>query len=195
MLLIGLAGLRAYEVWEEGPWELPAPGKDKPAAAAESARPPAPAPVMASTKTIVERNLFDPERGQGRTKEGEIQSAAAQRIRNMALLGTAILGSSRYAILQDAPEARSAPGKTPAAQPGQIRLKLGDTLEGFKLTDIQEQKVVFTRGATKVEVALDFMRKLEESKDRVKAPVPVGPRVPAMVPRRAPGEAAPRERE
>jgi hypothetical protein len=182
-------------VWEEGPWEIPVLGKERAAAATEEDSSPTQRPLLASTKNIVDKNLFDPERGQGRSKEGEAQSAAAQRIRSMVLLGTAIIGGSRYAILQEAQDGRFAPGKAPAIQPNQIRLKLGDTVEGFKISDIEERRVVFTRGATKVEVALDYMRKVEETKDRVTAPVPIGPRVPSTLPRRIPGEVPPRDRE
>jgi hypothetical protein len=192
-LLTGLVALRAYQVWEEGPWEIPTLGKDKAAAATEEDSPP-PAPLLANTKNIVDKNLFDPERGQGRSKEGEAQSAAAQRIRSMVLLGTAIIGSSRYAILQEAQDGRVAPGKAPAVQPT-MRLKLGDTVEGFKISDIQERRVVFTRGPTRVEVSLDYSRKVEETKERAAAPVPIGPRVPSTAPRRIPGEVPPRERE
>jgi hypothetical protein len=196
LLLIGLVGLRTYQLWEEGPWEVPALGKEKAATAAEEENPPPQNPLLASTKNIVDRNLFDPERGQGRSKEGEAQSGAAQRIRSMVLLGTAIIGSSRYAILQESGDPRSpASRKAQPAQANQIRLKLGDTVEGFKVSEIQERRVVFSRGATNVEVSLDYMRKVEETKGRAGTPVPIGPRVPSTIPRRVPGEVPPRDRE
>jgi hypothetical protein len=182
-------------MWEEGPWELPALGKEKTATASEEEGPPAQRPLPASTKNIVDKNLFDPERGQGRSKEGEAQSAAVQRIRNMVLLGTAIIGSSRYAILQESADPRFPAGKAQPVQSNQIRLKLGDTVEGFKVSEIQERRVVFSRGATNVEVSLDYTRKVEETKDRVGTPGPVGPRVPSTIPRRIPGEVPARERE
>ena len=194
LLLIGLVGLRTYQLWEEGPWEVPALGKEKAATAPEEENPPPQHPLLASTKNIVDRNLFDPERGQGRSKEGEAQSGAAQRIRSMVLLGTAIIGSSRYAILQESGDPRSPIGKAKPAQPNQIRLKLGDTVEGFKVSDIQERRVVFSRGATNVEISLDYMRKVEETKGRAGTPVPIGPRVPSTIPRRVPGE-VPGDRE
>lgn len=135
---------------------------------------------LANTKSIVEKNLFDPERGANRA-EGEAASLAVQRIRRMVLLGTAILGQNRYAILQESPDARSG-AKT--AETGQVRIKLGDTVEGFKLSEVYYNRVVFSKGASKVEIPLDYFRKFEDTKDRAKTPAPVVPRIPARTPRR-----------
>ena len=44
---------------------------------------------------IVSKNLFDPERGAGATREAEENSRAFQRLRNLILLGTVIIGSNR----------------------------------------------------------------------------------------------------
>jgi len=190
VILTGLAGFRTYEIWRVGPWELPSLGKERAVAAVETKSALPQRPVLASTKNIIDKNLFDPERGQGRSKEGEVQSAAVQRIRTMVLLGTAILGNGRYAILQGPSDARPLPGKAPPAQANQIRLKLGDSVEGFKVAEIQEKKIVFERGATKVEIALDFMRKVDDPNVRSGAPGAAGgPRAPTPVPRRVPEEA------
>lgn len=133
---------------------------------------------LVSTKNIVERNLFDPERGVGRAREADASSAATQRIRSMILLGTAILGNNRYAIIQQPSDPRpAAPGGAPAAQQSALRLKLGDTVEGFKLSDIQDKKVTFTKGSSKVEVVLDFFRKVEPTKQ-----APAGPSRPGVAP-------------
>ncbi|MBI1992976.1 MAG: hypothetical protein HYS67_00870 [Deltaproteobacteria bacterium] len=137
---------------------------------------------LVSTKNIVERNLFDPERGVGRAREADASSAATQRVRSMILLGTAILGTSRYAILQQPSDSRSPAPGAPSAQQVQLRLKVGDTVEGFKLSEIHEKKVIFTKGASKVEVALDFFRKTEPTK-AVPAP-PARPGIAPNVPRR-----------
>ncbi|MGH7847144.1 MAG: hypothetical protein ACREQW_18520 [Candidatus Binatia bacterium] len=195
LLLMGLVALRTYQLWEEGPWEVPVLAKEKPATAAEQEHPPTPRPLLASTKNIVDRNLFDPERGQGRSREGEAQSAAVQRIRNMVLLGTAIIGSSRHAILEESGDPRLPAGKAQPVQSNQIRLKLGDTIEGFKVSEIQERRVVLSRGAMNIEVALDYMRKVEEKKEGAGTPVPIAPRVPSTIPRRVPREVPQRDRE
>ena len=103
---------------------------------------------------------------------------ATQRIRSMILLGTAILGASRYAIIQQPADPRpAAAGGAPAAQQSPLRLKLGDTVEGFKLSEIQDKKVTFTKGSSKVEVVLDFFRKAEPTKQ-----APAGPSRPGVAP-------------
>jgi len=147
---------------------------------------------MASAEAIVSRNLFDPERGAGATREAEETSRAFQRVRNMILIGTVILGNNRSAILQDG----SAPNMGPAI-PGQpaptMRLKLGDNVEGYRLAEIADKKVVFTKDAARVEVVLDYFRKVEVAAPRPTTPtgqiappavVAPGPRVIPNLPRR-----------
>ena len=190
LLLIAIAfvGMRSYQHWQEGPWELPKPGKGKDSSVIGEPKKEPQQPQLASTKSIIEKNLFDPERGASRTKEAEASSLAIQRIRSMVLLGTAILGNSRYAILESPSEPRSSGQRSPSGQPSYLRLKLGDAVEGFKLTAVDEKKVVFTKGASRVEVALDFSRRVEEAKQ--KSPAPPAPR-PGVAPRIPRGEAAP----
>ena len=181
------------QLWKEGPWDLPKSGKAKEAAPAEEAEEQPGRFELANARNIIEKNLFDPERGASRTKEAEASAIATQRIRSMVLLGTAILGTSQYAIVQEPSASRAPAAKSQPGSSGQMRLKLGDTVEGFKLSEIGEKSVVFTKGASRVEVAIDFFRRVEESGQR--APIPprpaVAPRVGARV---APsGEAAPQK--
>ncbi|MBI2985834.1 MAG: hypothetical protein HYY45_03600 [Deltaproteobacteria bacterium] len=137
---------------------------------------------LTSTKNIIDKNLFDPERGAGRTQETEASTVAMQRIRSMVLLGTAILGSSRYAILQQPSDPRSPQPGPSGGQQTSLRLKLGDTVEGFKLSEIHDKKVVFTKGSSKVEVALDFFRKVEPAKQGPAGPTPARPGIAPRVP-------------
>jgi hypothetical protein len=166
---------RVYLLWTEGPWQLPAATEIKtPITVASLNRQEAPkekpdgTPI--STKNIVEKNLFDPDRGQGQVradKEAEANAIAMQRLRSMVLVGTIILGSSRYAMLEDFATS-GAPGPRPqpqSQQQGQIRrVKLGDTVEGFKLSDIEDRRVVFAKGASKIEIALDYFRKVTDGR-------------------------------
>ncbi|MGH7795852.1 MAG: hypothetical protein ACREQ2_13345 [Candidatus Binatia bacterium] len=132
---------------------------------------------------IVSRNLFDPERGAGATRDAEEGSRAAQRVRNMILVGTVIIGSNRAAILQDGTSAGTGPA--PPAQPATpVRLKLGDNVEGYRLSEIADKKVVFTKDAARIELLLDYFRKIEVAAPR---PAPPGRAV-------APGVVAPRPR-
>lgn len=114
-------------------------------------------PQLASTRNIIDSNLFDPERGASKTKEVEASSAAMQRLRGMVLLGTAILGQSRYAILQE--PANQGAQKQSASY---LRLQLGDTFEGFSLSEIEPMKVAFTKGPARVDIPLDFFRRVED---------------------------------
>ena len=184
-------GASTYRLWQTGPWDLPTAGKAKEAPPSQKTDEEPPQFQVANTRNIVEKNLFDPERGATRTKEkeGEASAAAVQRIRSMVLLGTAILGNSRYAIMQEPSEAR-APAKPGVS--GQMRLKLGDAVEGFKLAEIRDKSVVFIKGASRVELAIDFFRPGSEpppTKAPAPARQPVGPRIPP----RAAGAGAPQD--
>ena len=120
---------------------------------------------MVGTETIISKNIFDPERGAGFTREAEANSQAFQRIRSMVLLGTAILGNNRFAILQDGATSSGAPG-VPGQSVAPMRIKLGDTVEGFRLSEVSEKRVVFARGASTVEVPLDYFRKTDIAQPR-----------------------------
>jgi hypothetical protein len=153
-----------------------------------------PAPLV-GTDMIVSKNLFDPERGEGRNREAETNSRAFQRVRGMILLGTAILGNNRYAILSDS-GASAVPGQiVPPGSANIIRLKVGDNVEGFSLTEVRDKTVVFSKGASKVELTLDYFRKVEPAapvrppiaQPGVNAPVPgqpgaTTPPVPRVLP-------------
>jgi hypothetical protein len=44
-----------------------------------------------------------------------------------------------------------------------VRYKIGDVVEGFSLSEIRDKNVVFSKGASRVELALDYFRKIEAS--------------------------------
>ena len=175
----GFVCLSTYRTWNDDPWILPTPAKavslpvsEKPASL--TAKP------AINTDVIVSKNLFDPERGASATREAEENSRSSQRVRNLILLGTVIIGNDRTAVVQDAGGPAPAQGAAvQAAAP--IRLKLGDDFEGYKLAEIADRRVVFTKDSARVEVLLDYFRKVE-----VSAPRPVPPGQPAP-----PAQAAP----
>jgi hypothetical protein len=180
---IGFVSWSIYRSWTEGPWDLPGPSKISSVAATEKQAPVAPR-VPINTDGIVTKNLFDPERGAGATREAEENSRAFQRVRNMILIGTVIIGNNRTAILQDS--ANPGVGPAVAAQPvAPMRLKLGDNVEGFRLSEIGDKRVVFTRDTARVEVLLDYFRKVEVAQPRALPPgqVSVPGTAPAPVPR------------
>ena len=184
--------MKTYWVWKEGPWDLPNPVKPKTLAVSQTPQSKGkPAQPMAGTEIIVSKNLFDPERGASKTKEAEADIRAMQRIRGMVLLGTAILGSNRYAVVQ---ESDGSPSGGPAAQGRSQtprRLKLGDMIEGFNLAEIGDKRVVFIKGASRVEVPIDFFRKVDLAGPpgiapaaQVGTPGPVAPQVDPNIQRR-----------
>ena len=142
-----------------------------------------------NTDAIVSKNLFDPERGAGATREAEENSRASQRVRGMILIGTVIIGNNRLAILQDGTLSPAA-GQRPSAQSAALmRLKVGDNVDGFRLMEIADKRVVFTKDASRVEVLLDYFRKVEAAQPpkpvaprQVTAPPPTGVPVPRVVP-------------
>jgi hypothetical protein len=133
---------------------------------------------------IVNKNLFDPERGAGATREAEENSRAFQRLRNMILVGTIIIGSNKVAILQDG-GGQNVAQAVPAQAVAPLRLKLGDSVEGFRLSEIADRRVVFTRETSRIEVLLDYFRKPEAVQPRTL--VPGRPGAPgAVVPQAVP---------
>ena len=165
IVAIGLMVTKTYWLWMSDPWDLPNPGKAKSPIVVEDAKEVTNPRSIIGTETIISKNLFDPERGAGFTREAEANSQAFQRIRSMVLLGTAILGNNRFAILQDG---GVSPGAAPASGQSLVpmRIKLGDTVEGFRLSEISEKRVVFARGSATVEVPLDYFRKTDVAQPR-----------------------------
>jgi len=209
-LAIALVAWTTYRSWRAGPWDIPGPMSQRPAAVTSETKVSLETRPPISTEAIISKNLFDPERGAGASRDAEENSRAVQRVRGMVLVGTVIIGNNRVAILQDGPipaAGQPIPGQRAAGQgPSMMRLKVGDSLEGFRLTEIADQRVVFARDATRVEVLLDFFRKVENVSPRPVvaprqvqvprsgAPVPV-PRVLPNLPRRGripvPGSTSP----
>lgn len=167
-MAIGLLGWNTYASWKKGPWGLPAPAKANLPALPAHKQTPATAKTIATTDMIVTRNLFDPERGAGATRDAEETSRSVQRIRNMILIGTVVIGNNRTAILQEGTGPNMGPA-VPAQPPTTMRLKLGDNVEGYRLAEIADKKVVFTKDAARVEVALDYFRKVEVPAPRAPA--------------------------
>jgi len=170
-----------YRTWNDDPWILPAPAK---AVSLPVSEKPASVSVKPSINTdvIVSKNLFDPERGAGATREAEENSRSSQRIRNLILLGTVITDNNRTAVVQDAGPARAQGAAGQAAAP--VRLKLGDDFEGYKLTEIADKRIVFTKDSARVEVLLDYFRKVDVSPPRAVPPGQIAPPAQAVPPPR-----------
>src|SRR5262245_3292436 len=154
VVAIGLVVTKTYWLWMSGPWDLPNPRKPKSPIAAEGNKAITNPRTAIGTGTIISKNIFDLERGAGLTREAEANSQAFQHLRGMVLLGTAIFGNNRFAILQEggSPGAVEAAGRSLAP----MRIKLGETVEGFKLSEVSEKRLVFVKGTTTVELPLDY---------------------------------------
>jgi hypothetical protein len=178
VVAIAVVGARTYQLWHEGPWALPQPSKPREPAPSEQVKGEPRVNQVASTKNIIENNLFDPERGAG-TVQTEASAAGSQRIRKMILVGTVILGTSRYAILE---EPSGAAPNAAKGQSSQLRLKVGDTIDGFKLSEVHEKNVVFTGSSSKVDLSLDFFRKAAAIPEKTPTPTPTRPGLAPRVP-------------
>src|SRR5262245_30342652 len=138
VVAIGLIVTKTYWLWMSGPWDLPNPRKAKSPIAVEGGKAVTnPRPTI-GTETIVSKNIFDPERGAGLTREAEANSQAFQRIRGLVLLGTAVLGNNRFAILQEggSPGAVAAAGRSLAP----MRIKLGERLRASSYQKFQKSE-------------------------------------------------------
>jgi hypothetical protein len=182
-----LVGWNTYASWKEGPWDLPSPVKNNvgPDVVPEKELPTPKA--VASIDAVVSRNLFDPERGAGAGREAEESSRAYQRIRNMILVGTVVIGNTRTAIIQDGAPLSANPAAARQA-PTTLRLKPGDTVEGYRVAEIGEKRVSFAKDGSRVEIALDYFRKVDVPAPRTPAPAQanspgtVSPTAPPTIP-------------
>lgn len=170
MLLLATAifvGLRIYALWQEDLWGLPRIGKSKGFLVDKDVIGYHPGPLIASTQNIIDKSLFDPGRGANRTEDMEATDTNTQLAGNMALIGTFITDNERYAIIQLPP----GPGRAKE----QERFKLNDMVEGFRLSEIQEKKVVLKRGSSKIDLMLDFFLKTEEAGQKPSNPATAVP--------------------
>jgi hypothetical protein len=182
VVAIGLVLTKTYWLWTSGPWGLPNAKRTRSLIVNEDVKAISNSRPAIGTETIVSKNIFDPERGAGFTRQAETNSQAYQRIQGMILLGTAILGNDRFAILQDggvSPGAAAASGQSLAP----MRIKLGDTVEGFKLSEISEKRIVFARGSATVELPLDYFRKTDIAQPRRPSAAQTSPAGQAPAPR------------
>ena len=136
---IGVVAWTTYRSWRAGPWDIPGPMAQRAAAIArETQISLAPRPPI-GTEAIIGKNLFDPERGAGASREAEENSRSVQRVRSMVLVGTVIIGNNRVAILQDGTNpapgqpipGQRPPGQTAGQPSSMMRLKVGTRSKGL----------------------------------------------------------------
>ena len=157
-LALGLVGLKTYEIWQQDDLR---PLKRRDEGSSANGQGSTLGPIKgqsAGTKIIIEKNLFDVKRGSGGSGKKAVVSQNAGEIEGLVLLGTILAAGERFAIVKVPP---SSPGgrRGSRAGGGMRRLALGDTVWGYTLSEIEADRVVFTKGSSEVELGLDFSRR------------------------------------
>lgn len=103
-----------------------------------------PAPSPMEYTVIADQNLFHPDR------KIPVEKVAAPPLPKpeFVLFGTLVTGDSGVAFLEDKKEPYSTSGRGKR----QKRLSRGETMSGFTLSEVYNDKVVMTRGEEKIEV-------------------------------------------
>jgi hypothetical protein len=101
-------------------------------------------PSLTDYTMIAEENLFHPERKIPAEKKAEQPLPKP----DFVLYGTLITDDIRLAYLED----RKAPYATPGRGKRQTVLRLGDTMSGFTVKEIDIDKIVMARGEERIEV-------------------------------------------
>jgi hypothetical protein len=138
-------------------------------------------------RAIADQNLFHPDRIIPPEKKPEAVLPKPEFV----LYGTLITPDLRMAYLED----KKAPVTTPGRGTRQSALKIGESLSGFRVTDIQNDKVILIRGEETLQVHLQEPGS-SKARESVQGPGPapgpgVGTRTPgpsvSMPPSSGPG--------
>ena len=161
-------------------YALPSPGKK---VFEKAGRPESLNPLPSSSYTIIaDNNLFNPERKIPLEKKtaGDQQPLPKP---DVVLYGTLITDTLRFAYLEDL----KAPRNTTGRGRRQTVMKIGDSLSGFVLKEIDPDKIVMVKGDEKITVRIHESRKqktpeiaaTQPSSSPVKAAAPRQTRLPA----------------
>ncbi len=146
--------------------KLTLPASKKQAAATAAATPEKTAdsktPSPSDYFVIAEQNIFHPER----KIPVEKKEAAPLPKPDFALYGTLILPDMSIAYMED----RKAPQNSPTRGKKQIPLRLGQSLSGFVLKEVDADKVVMVRGNEKLSVQLNDPSKAKSREAAMAAP-------------------------
>jgi hypothetical protein len=119
-------------------------------------------------RVVADQNLFHPDRIIPPEKKPETVLPKPEFV----LYGTLITPDLQMAYLED----KKAPVTSPGRGQRQSALKIGESLSGFRVTEIRADKVILTRGEETMQVLL---QEPGSSKVRETAPGPTpGPRMP-----------------
>jgi len=151
----------------------------------ESSKPQTPSPM--DYVVIADENLFHPERRIPPEKKEE----AALPKPEFILYGTLITPELKMAYMED----KKAPVTTPGRGKRQSAIKIGESLSGFTLKEVDPSKVILSRGEEIMTVLLDDSR-APKSRDAAGSPAGGPPQVPgipgASQPASIPGQPMPK---
>lgn len=131
-------------------------------------------PSAVDYQVISEQNLFNPER---KIPEAgaKIQTAQAPQF---ILYGTLITDDIRIAYLED----KKSPQSTPGRGKRQLPLKLGDTISGYSLKEIEPEKIMLARGTESITVYLDDPNNPKVREAKVQTGKVAPPKTPHKMP-------------
>jgi hypothetical protein len=191
-VLLALCLILAYDFLSpqsEGKYSLDIPStKKKPLEKAQNESPKPQAPSPMDYVVIADENLFHPERRIPPEKKEE----AALPKPEFILYGTLITPELKMAYMED----KKAPVTTPGRGKRQSAIKIGESLSGFTLKEVDSNKVILARGEETMTVLLDDSKSLKTRDGAGAAPGGVHPQVPGAPgtspPSSIPGQSLPR---
>jgi len=142
-------------------------------------------PVLSDYVVIAEKNLFHPER----TIPVEKKEKKPLPKPDFVLYGTLINSDTNKAFMDDL----KAPYSTPGRGKRQRILRQGDSLSGFKLKEVLEDRVVMTRAGESIEVRLDDQKGQRGKASDLASTVPVSAQPPLPAKQQPAGTAVQRQ--
>lgn len=137
-------------------------------------------PSLAEYMSIVDENLFHPER---RIPPVKVEAPPLPKP-DFVLYGTMVSDDLSIAYLEDL----KAPRNTPGRGKRQVALKKGDSLSGFILKEIETDKIVMVRGEEKLIVAMNDPEKPRVRESMSTATAPGQPAQPKPTATPTPGQ-------
>lgn len=184
VLLVQAWGL--VSVWRDDPLGSLASTEKKEVAAAKVSRTVSMQPVLGVVPDFNQGYIFNAERGlaAGSGRSGQSQNAANVAIDKIHYSGSIITATNPKALLSYSLGGPAVPqdgGVGPQKQ-GFLRVAVGDTVNGYKVTEILPEKIIFSRDGQQITKLL-----YDKGKARGQGPVPMSTReqtgrIPAAVP-------------
>lgn len=134
-------------------------------------------PFPTDYAVIAEQNLFHPDRKIPEKKE-EKKPGPPEPKPDFVLDGVIVTGDMKIAFMED----KKQPVNTPGRPNRQTPLKIGESMSGYMLMEIDEDKVVMRKGDDRIVVDLINPKKTREHVSTGPAPAQGAPKSPASRP-------------